>query len=147
MTETDMPIRTATYKDAPAIRTLLDALGYKTSISMVIGQLERSFGGTDHQVFVYVKDNEVIGFISVHFLPQLGFEGELMVISYLSVEQPVKSPDIKSALEHYVSQLAINRKCDRVQVHCLDWRVPEHQFYKQHGYQEYPNYFTKRLVT
>jgi hypothetical protein len=31
-------------------------------------------------------------------------------------------------------------------VYCIDWRAPARQFYNQQGYQEYPKYFTKRLV-
>jgi hypothetical protein len=28
----------------------------------------------------------------------------------------------------------------------MEWRTPVHQFYVQQGYEEYPKYFTKRLV-
>ena len=139
-------IRNATYKDAPGIRTLMNALGYNTTISLLIGQLERSFGQQDHQVVVYEQEKEVVGFISVHYLPQLGFDGGLVLITYLAVDAALASEGIDKALEEHVSAQAWKRKCDRIQVHCSDWRVPAHQFYQQQGYREYPKYYSKRLI-
>lgn len=85
-----MPIRIATYKDAPAIRLLLDDLGYKTSISLLISQLENLFGNKEHQTYIYELDKEIMGFVSVHYLPQLAFDGGLALISYLSVDESVR---------------------------------------------------------
>jgi N-acetylglutamate synthase-like GNAT family acetyltransferase len=141
-----MHIRNATYKDAPAIKLLLEALGYTASFSLLVDQLERLFGNEDHQVWVYELNKEIIGFVSVHFLPQLAFDGGLAIITYLSVDETAKQTGVGQALEKQVTDQARLRKCERIQVHCLDWRTPAHQFYLQHGYQEYPKYFTKRLV-
>ena len=141
-----MNIRNATYKDSPAIRLLLEALGYTTSMSLLINQLETLFDKNDHHVFVYELNKEVVGFISIDYMPQLAFDGELVLITYLSVDETVRDHGIGKALEQYVVEQALKRKCDRIQVHCSDWRVPAHKFYEQQGYQEYPKYFTKRLV-
>jgi len=141
-----MNIRNATYRDAPAIRLLLEILGYKTSLSLLVNQLEILFGQNDHQVFVYELNKDVVAFIAIHYMPQLGFDGGLAFISYLSVDETIADQGIGKALEQYVTQQALKRKCDRIQVHCMDWRTPAHQFYEQQGYIEYPLYFTKRLV-
>lgn len=141
-----MPIRNATYHDAPAIKTLLEALGYKTRISILVSQLETKFGRDDHQAYVYELKKEVVGFVSVHFLPQLAFDGSLLVITYLSVDEAVKDTGIAKELERYVTEQARIHRCEQIQVHLLEWRTPAHQFYLEQGYQEYPKYFTKRLV-
>lgn len=141
-----MQIRNATYKDAPAIKLLLEALGYTTRMSILVNQLEMMFGKNDHEVFVYELQKEVVGFVSVHFMPQLAFDGGLVFISYLSVDESVKGHGVEKALEEQVVKEARLRKCDRIQVHCMDWRVPARLFYVQQGYQEYPQYFTKRLI-
>ena len=141
-----MNIRNATYHDAPAIKVLLEGLGYQTSYSLLVGQLESLFGKDDHQAFVYVLHKEVLGFVSVHYLPQLAFDGGLMVISYFAIDPAVKDAGVAAALETYVTGQARLRKCERIQVHCQEWRTPVHQFYIQQGYIEYPKYFTKRLV-
>jgi len=141
-----MNIRNATYHDAPAIKGLLEQLGYTSRLSMIVDQIERMFNKGDHQVFVYELRKEVVGFVSVHYLPQLAFDGGIMIISYFSVDEAVKNSNIDKELEQYIANQARLRKCERIQVHCMDWRAPTHQFYVQQGYQEYPKYFTKRLV-
>jgi N-acetylglutamate synthase-like GNAT family acetyltransferase len=140
-----MTIRNATYKDAPSIKVLLENLGYKTTNSLLVDQLEILFNNDDDQVFVYELKKEVVGFVSVHYLPQLAFNGGLAVITYLSVDETVKDAGIAQALERYVTEQAKSKKCERIEVHCLDWRTPTHHFYMQQGYSEYPKYFTKKL--
>lgn len=141
-----MNIRNATYRDAPAIKLLLEVLGYTTTLSMLIGQIESLFGGNDHQLLVFELNKDVAGFASIHFLPQLGFGGEIVIISYLSVDTIYKDKGIDKELEDYITLLALKRKCDRIQVHFSDWRTPVQKFYEQQGYREYPKYYSKRLV-
>jgi len=138
--------RNATYRDAPAIKSLLEGLGYRSSLSLLLGQLENVFGQDDHHVFVCERDKEVTGFASVHFLPQLAFDGGLLLISYFAVDDNLKDERIGTALERHITAFARQKKCERIQVHCADWRTPMHRFYLQQGYQEYPKYFTKRLI-
>jgi len=141
-----MNIRNATYKDAPAIRFLLEVLGYKASMSLLVNQLETLFGGEDHQVFVAERNREVIGFIAIHYLPLLAFDGELAVITYLSVDEAAANQSIERALEQYATAQALKRKCERIQVQCSERPTLAHRFYEQQGYHECPIYFTKRLV-
>ncbi len=141
-----MNVRNATYHDAPDIKILLEVLGYKTATSILVNQLEAMFGKDDHQVFVYELRKEVVGFVSVHFMTQLAFDDGLVFISYLSVKEELKGQGIAKALEQFVVELARKRACDRIQVHCQEWQTPAHQFYIQQDYQEYPKYFSKRLV-
>jgi N-acetylglutamate synthase-like GNAT family acetyltransferase len=141
-----MKIRNATYHDAPAIKSLMGALGYKTTTSLLVDQIERFFGRNDHHIFICELNKEVVGFISIHYMPQLAFNGELVFISYLSVDESVKNHGVDKALEEYASKEACKRKCDRIQVHFQDWRATDQQFFQQQGYQAYPKFYTKRLV-
>jgi N-acetylglutamate synthase-like GNAT family acetyltransferase len=141
-----MHVRTATYKDAPDIRTLLETLGYKTSISLLISQLENLFSGKDHEVLVCEINKNIAAFASVHFLPQLAFDGGLLIISYLSIDERERDQRVATALENCIVELARKRKCERIQVHCAQWRSQSHQFFLGQGYEEYPQYFTKRLM-
>jgi len=141
-----MNVRNATYHDAPDIKILLEVLGYKTTTSILVSQLEALFGKDDHQVFVYELRKEIIGFVSVHFITQLAFDGGLVFISYLSVKEEAKDQGVATTLEQFVVEWAKKRKCDSIEVLCMDCRATAHQFYIQRGYQEYPKYFSKRLV-
>jgi len=138
-----MPIRNATYHDAPAIKLLLETLGYNTSTILLISQLENLFVGKDNQVFVYELNKEVVGFIAVHFLPQLGFGGGLVWITYLAVYETIKDQRIGAALEQYVTGQAKLRKCDRIQVHCQSQWAESHQFYERQGYGKYPEFLQR----
>jgi len=69
-----MNIRNATYHDAPAIKQLLEELGYISRLSILVNQIEMMFNTDDHQIFVYELKKEVVGFVSVHYLPQLAFD-------------------------------------------------------------------------
>lgn len=141
-----LKIRNATYLDAPFIKGLLALLGYQANTSMLIDQLERQFGNDDHHAYVCDLNKEIVGFVTVHYLPQLAFDGGIAIISYLSSDESVKGEDVSGALEKYVTEQARKKGCERIQVHCLEQREAAHRFYLQHGYQEYPKYFTKRLV-
>ena len=141
-----MRIRKATYHDAPFIKGLLAVLGYETKVGLLVDQLERLFNNQDHCAYVCELDKEVVGFATVHYLPHLAFDGGVAVISYLSADETIRHVQIAAALEKYVSEEARTKRCERIQVHCLDWRTPAHQFYLKQGYQEYPKYFTKRLI-
>jgi GNAT superfamily N-acetyltransferase len=141
-----MNIRNATYHDAPTIKLLLEASGYTRRMSPLVSQLETIFGKDDHQVFVYELRKEVVGFVSVHYLPQLAFDGGLMIISNFAVDEFVQYTDVANQLEQYIEKYARQRKCELIQVHSMDWRTDVHRFYLQQGYKEFPNYFTKQLV-
>ena len=141
-----MTIRNATYRDADYIKGLLNALGYAANLSLLIDQLERLFGDGDHQAYVCEYNKEIVGFVTVHYLPQLAFDGGVAIISHLSASENVQNINVQAALEKHVTEQARIRKCERIQVHCLDWRTPVHQFYLSHGYQDYPKYFAKRLM-
>lgn len=141
-----MTIRSANYKDAPGIKLLLSELGYSSSISLLINQLETIFSNADNHVFVYEHFKEVVGFISVHYLPQLALNSELVFISCFSVDRNVRNPEIAKTLEEYVIQQAVKRKCELIQIKCQDMRITPDKFYEQQGYKEYPGFYMKTLV-
>jgi N-acetylglutamate synthase-like GNAT family acetyltransferase len=140
-----MNIRKATYKDAPSIKLLLETLGYNSTVSLLVDQIEMAFGVNNNEIYICEINNEILGFASVHFFPQLAFDGDLAFISYLA-EDNSKNKAVAKTLEEHINLQARKRGCDRIQVHCHDWRTAEHQFYLDQGYQLYPNFYTKRLA-
>ena len=109
-----MNIRNATYHDAPAIKQLLEELGYVSRLSIMVNQIEMMFNTGDHQIFVYELKKEVVGFVSVHYLPQLAFDGGLMLITYLSADKAIPNLDIGRELEQYITHQARLKKCERI---------------------------------
>src|ERR1700761_7974543 len=109
--ETSMSIRTASYRDAPAIKSLLEVLGYHTRISLLVSQLESIIDNPDHEVIVYELRSEVVGFAAIHYLPQLAFDGGLMIITYFAVDEITEHARITEELENYITDRARQHRC------------------------------------
>jgi hypothetical protein len=137
-----MSIRTATIKDVKPVSELLNTLGYFTRLSLLEEQLKELENNKDNTVLICELADEIVGFCAVHFIPQLGFDGGLAIITFLSV----KNLRAAKELETHITYLAYEHLCDRIQVHVADFRKDDHKFYIGQGYDEYPSYFTKRLI-
>nr|WP_068889208.1 GNAT family N-acetyltransferase [Pedobacter panaciterrae] len=140
-----MNIRKAEFKDAGAIQILLEQLGYAAEVGFIEKRLEYLSKSSDHCDFVYELDGKVLGFISLHFIPQIAFEEDYMVISYFVVDDNSRSMGIGKALEEYSTLLAVERKCKRILVHSNARRADAHRFYLRQGFIEYPKDFVKFL--
>jgi GNAT superfamily N-acetyltransferase len=139
-------IRQAALSDAAAIARLLTQLGYPVSKTFVHRQLAQLLNDKDEDLLVGTRDNqEVIGFLSMHYIPQIGVEGSFARISYLCVDENAQSKGVGTELESEACRLAIARKCDRVELHCHLRRRDAHRFYARRGYTESPKYFVKKL--
>lgn len=139
-----MKIRKANINDTPRICLLLDQLGYPTNSKSLEDKITELINHPDH-VIVVAEDEDVEAVMSIHFIPQLGLDGDFAVISYLSVDQNSRSNGIGKQLEEYCVQEAIVRGCERVQVHCSMKRTDAHRFYERQGYIESRKYFSKTI--
>jgi len=140
-----MDIRKAQTKDAPAIQSLMVQLGYPTENGFIAERINTLSKNPDHLDLVYEEDGVVIGYISFHFIPQIAFEGDYGVISYLVVDDKIRSKGVGAALEAYCTALAIERKCKRILVSSNIRRKDAHRFYLKQGYEEYQKAFIKYL--
>jgi GNAT superfamily N-acetyltransferase len=138
-----MAVRKATPRDINAIAVLLDQLGYPGSKEFLEGKLQRLINHSDEELIVYEENSEVVAVMSIHFIPQIALEGDFARISYFSVDGSVRSQGIGRLMEEHCTQLAQDRKCDRIEVHCNERRSEAHRFYFRQGYKEAPKYLVK----
>jgi GNAT superfamily N-acetyltransferase len=141
-----MNIRSATSADQPALSNLLGQLGYPGTEVFLLENLGRMLGQAQSGVLVYELDGAVLGFIAFDFLTQLVVRGDIARISCFSVDEQARGKGVGNALEEHFTNLAIARKCDRIEVHCHSRRVDAHRFYYRQGYHESPKYLMKSLV-
>lgn len=141
-----MSIRKAEISDALTIQALLVQLGYPTESGFIANRIDTLSRNPDHLDLVYERDGNVIGFISFHFIPQIAFDGDYGVISYLVVDDKIRSKGVGAALEAYCTSLARERKCKRILVRSNIIREDAHRFYLKQGYEEYQKAFVKHLV-
>jgi GNAT superfamily N-acetyltransferase len=137
-------IRRAQLTDTEAIRALIAQLDYDPPESLE-EKLRRLSNHPDEVLLVYELDAEVVAFLSLHFIPQIALDGDFARISYFVVKDTARGHEIGQELEGYITRLARERKCDRIEVHCHTRRADAHRFYKRQGYEESPKYFIKRL--
>ena len=140
-----MAIRKATKNDAAAIRDLLEQLDYRVADGFIEEKLAAIIEHSDQALLVYALERKVVAFISIHFVPQIAMPGDFAVISYFSVDKAARGNGIGKELEDYCTKLALDRKCDRIHVHCHSRRIDAHKFYERQGYEESPKYYVKKL--
>lgn len=136
-----MVIRKAVIEDWKQISSLLDQLDYSNTESFIKEKLEVLLRNPNEELLVFEESNQVIAFISMHFIPQLALKGDFARISYFAVDQHIRSKGLGRKIEEYCTNLAIERKCDRIEVHCHSRRTDAHRFYMRQGYSESPKYF------
>ena len=144
-------IRKAKVSDWPQIRLLLDQLEYKGTEGFLEARIERLVNDPDEALLVYEEDlaggkeAKILGFISLHFIPQIALEGDFARISYFAVHERARGGGIGQALEEHCMELARERGCSLIEVHCHTRRERAHVFYFRQGYEESPKYLIKRL--
>jgi GNAT superfamily N-acetyltransferase len=94
-----------------------------------------------------VYDDEVkkqlLGLASLMIIQELGLESNTALITYLVVDAESRSTGIGKQLENACNDIALERNCCRIQLHCSSTRLRAHTFYESLGYKEYPKYFLK----
>jgi GNAT superfamily N-acetyltransferase len=97
------------------------------------------------ELVVAVNDGSVLGFISLHFIPQLALPGHFARISYLCVDESVRSEGVAKNWNSMRNGEPGSGGGDRIELHCHSRRDRAHQFYYRHGYEESPKYLMKLL--
>ena len=139
-----MNIRPAQPEDRFALISLLNELGYGNTDSFMDRRLRQL---TDHpdEVLLVAEDRQtVLGFLSLHFIPQLALEGDFARISYFCIAEGERSKGLGQHLLQYAEQLARERGCDRLEVHCHEKRIKANQFYARENYVDSPRYLIKQ---
>lgn len=141
-----MNIRPAEAHDSFALISLLAELGYGNTESLMNQRLQQLINHPDETLLVAADHQTVLGFLSLHFIPQLALSGDFARISYFCIADGERSKGVGQQLLQYAEQLARQHGCDRMEVHCHEKRIKANQFYAREGYSESPRYLVKTLV-
>jgi GNAT superfamily N-acetyltransferase len=140
-----MQIRKATMADADRIADLLSQLGYPGTEGFIREKIVQLSIHPDAELVLAIEGNDILGFISIHFIPQIALPGSFARISYLCVDEGARGRGVGRHLASYCEHLATDRDCDRIEVHCHSRRKRAHDFYYRMGYEESPKYLIKKL--
>lgn len=140
-----MNIRLAASKDAFALSALLAELGYADTAPFIERRLAQLIDDDTERLCIAEQGNTVLGFLSLHFIPQLALAGDFARISYFCIAEGERSKGAGQQLLQHAEQLARERGCDRMEVHCHERREKANAFYLREGYSESPRYHIKEL--
>lgn len=140
-----MSIRPARVSDWQQIRLLLDQLEYPGTEKFLEARIEQLVNDPNEALLVYEQADRILGFISLHFIPQIALEGDFARISYFAVHERARGGGVGQALEEHCTRLAQDRGCQLIEVHCHTRRERAHNFYFRQGFEESPKYLIKRL--
>ncbi len=164
-----MPIRPALVTDWPGISRLLTQLEYPGTARFLETRLRAMLNDPAESLLVWTEPSAaaptnltaaappsptsnpspptplILGFLSLHFIPQIALEGDFARISYFAVDNDARSNGIGRQLEEAATQLARERGCELIEVHCHSRRTRAHDFYRRQGYEESPKYLIKKL--
>lgn len=140
-----MKVRTAVLSDLAAIKHLLLELDYTMDEPALFMKMQHMLRDNDESLIVCEEKDQVIAFMSIHFIPQIALAGDFARISYFSVAPAARYKGVGKLMEEYCVALAAKRNCDRIEVHCHERRTAAHQFYTRQGYVESPRYYIKML--
>ncbi|WP_134706514.1 GNAT family N-acetyltransferase [Rahnella sp. CJA17(1/100)] len=140
-----MLIREGTVQDAPVLAQLLGDLDYPNRSEAIAERMAKMAVNPDSRLLVAETEGQAVGFISLHFIPQIALAGEFCRISYLCVSDHARGSGIGQKLLDEAERLAADRGCDRMEVHSHTRRVRAHTFYARAQYEESPKYLLKKL--
>jgi GNAT superfamily N-acetyltransferase len=141
-----MTIRPATLHDTDQICGLLGELGgYDHAGEFLPGRLDPIINHPDHYLLVCEIGGELAGFSSLHIIPELGLPFDTAILRYLVVRDLGRGQGVGRMLEQRCCEIARQRSCGRIQLHCGEQRGRAHGFYRGLGYEESPKWFTKGL--
>ncbi|UNK53503.1 GNAT family N-acetyltransferase [Rahnella aceris] len=140
-----MLIREGTVQDAPVLAQLLGDLDYPNRSEAIAERVAKMAVNPDSRLLVAETEGQAVGFISLHFIPQIALAGEFCRISYLCVSDHARGSGIGQKLLDEAERLAADRGSDRMEVHSHTRRVRAHTFYARAQYEESPKYLLKKL--
>jgi GNAT superfamily N-acetyltransferase len=146
-----MSIRSASIGDWEGISRLLTQLEYPGTAVFIRSRLERMLNDPTETLLVWAEPSAppeppaILGFLSLHFIPQIALQGDFARISYFAVDGEARSHGIGRQLEETATRLARERGCVLMEVHCHTRRTRAHEFYARQGWTESPKYLIKKL--
>ena len=111
-----LAIRSATVRDAAAIRGLLDVLGYPAGEDGIRALLDTVFRDPQHAVVVAELDGEVVGLLAIAARPSLCRGGSVGTLEALVVRSDRRRQGVGEALLQYAKALAAERGFARLEV-------------------------------
>lgn len=144
-------IRTVFEKDVSVLLGLLYDLGRPkpqegVDVEIFRNLVKKYVADLDKTILVAeLNDIEIVGMMSIVFLPRLNRSTLEMYIPELIVHKKYQNQGIGKKLINFCIDLAKGKKCHRIRLESGNQRKDSHQFYKNLGFEQSSLSFTKNL--
>jgi len=134
MIVSDVSIRDAEERDAPAIASLCGQLGYPTPAEAVVPRMDRLREQGQARVIVAVLDGSTVGLATIHLRHTINHETPIGQLSLLVVDEGVRGQGVGRVLVAESEAWARMRGCKRFVVTTALRRTEAHAFYEKLGF-------------
>lgn len=146
----DLQIRDAKKEDIPMILGLLYELGRpkpKDQKDKIIFEkkIKQYFSDSDKQIIAALLNFELVGFLSMIFLPRLNQIQPELYVPELIIREGYRNRGIGQKLINSCIEIGKKKKCHRIRLESGNLRKESHQFYKNLGFEQSALSFTKDL--
>ncbi len=146
----DFQIRNATKNDVPIILGLLVELERPKpkndeDITIFEKRIKLYLSDSDKQILVAQKNSEVIGLVSIVFLPRLNRIKSELYIPELIVRKEYRKQGVGKKLINSCVEIAKEKKFHRIRLESGNERKESHNFYTNLGFEQSALSFTKNL--
>lgn len=101
---------------------------------------------SDKKILVAVLDDvEIVGMVSIVFMTRLNQKTLELYIPELVVREKYRHSGIGSKLINSCIEIGKKKNCHRIRLESGNQRIQSHQFYKQLGFSQNAQTFTKKL--
>ena len=146
-------IREAIEKDTKDIDVLIELLydlgrpkpQKDSDVDIFKNLVKKHITDSDKKILVAEFDNEIVGMVSIVFLPRLNQTTLEMYIPDLVIHEKYQSKGIGKELMNSCISLAKEKKCHRIRLESGHQRKDSHQFYKHLGFEQPALFFAKNL--
>ena len=143
-------IRNATKNDLPIILGLLVELERPKpkndeDITIFEKRIEQYLSDSDKQILVAQKHSEVVGLVSIVFLPRLNRTHSELYIPELIVRKEYQKQGIGKQLINSCIEIGKEKNCHRIRLESGNERKESHNFYAHLGFEQSALSFTKNL--
>jgi len=145
-------IRAAKKNDIPLVLGLLYELGRPkpekdSDLDLFRNLVKKQIADSDKTILIAEKnDVNVVGLVSIVFLPRLNQIGQELYIPELIVTEKYRNQGIGTMLIEACVCLAKQKNCKKLRLESGNKRRESHKFYENLGFESNSLSFTKNLV-
>lgn len=138
-------IRDYDVSDIAQITSLIGEHGYPNSPDFFASRFEILKKSGCDRILVATKGKDIVGLMTLHFIPLPHEDGNLCRIVALIVGLEACRRGVGANLMTAAEEIALSHGCIKIEVTSGDQRTDTHAFYKALGYEEVSRRFVKKL--